>query len=48
VFNRKGERVRSVQLARGRRLAAVGKATVYLINVDGDGLEHIEMHSLPR
>jgi hypothetical protein len=48
VFNRKGERVRSVQLAKGRRLAAVGKATVYAISVDGDGLEHLELYQLPR
>jgi hypothetical protein len=48
VFNRKGERTRSVQLAKGRRLAAVGKATVYAISVDSDGLEHLELYGLPR
>jgi hypothetical protein len=48
VFNRKGERVRQVQLPKGRRLAAVGKATIYLIHVDGDGLEHLELYALPR
>jgi hypothetical protein len=46
VFNRKAERVRSVQLPRGRRLIAVGKSTAYLITTDADGLERLELYTL--
>jgi hypothetical protein len=46
VFNRKGERVRQVQLPRGRRLIAVGKASAYLITTDADGLEKLELYSI--
>jgi hypothetical protein len=46
VFNRKGERVRQVQLPRGRRLIAVGRESAYLINTDSDGLERLELYSI--
>ena len=47
VFNRRAERVRTVRLAPASRLAAVGRSVAYVIREDDDGVEHLELHSLP-
>jgi hypothetical protein len=47
VFNRSGVRVRAVQLPKGRRLVAVGRASAYLVFEDADGVQKLELYAVP-
>lgn len=44
VFDRQGKLVRQVTLPRGRRLIGVGKAGVYAVLTDEDGIERVEKY----
>jgi hypothetical protein len=47
VFDRRGRLVSQLTLPASRRLVAVGRANVYLVSADEDGVEHLERYALP-
>lgn len=44
VFDGQGRLTTQVELPVGRRLVGLGKASVYLVSVDADGVERLERH----
>ena len=46
VFDRTGRLTFSLELRVGRRLAGIGRGTVYLVSVDPDGIETLERYRL--
>lgn len=48
VFDGRGRRIATVQLAANRRIAGFGRTHAYVVHTDDDGLETIERHVLPR
>jgi hypothetical protein len=47
VFDASGRPTRQVRLPPGRRLIALGRAAVYLVAADDDGVERLERYALP-
>ena len=47
VFDAQGELITSVRLPKTRTLLTIGAESIYLVNVDEDGLQWIERYSFP-
>jgi hypothetical protein len=47
VFDARGRRIATVELAPDRHLLAVGRAHAYVVHTDGDGLQRLERHPVP-
>jgi sugar lactone lactonase YvrE len=47
VFDEQGQLTASVRLPKGRTLLTLGRQSLYLVNVDEDGLQWIERYASP-
>ncbi len=47
VFDASGRHVKRVAIPVGRRLVGIGRATLYLVAVDEDGIERLERYAAP-